>query len=154
VDAGAAPPAGADLSVSAVRAAARLSRLLERAAGDLGLAHYRVLSAVADGEGRASRVAERLALGRPTVSAAVESLCRQGLVERREAPGDLRAVDLGLTPEGSARLDDIERHLVAALHELCRRIPDGPALTAGLATLGPALDQLASERLDRKRQAR
>jgi DNA-binding MarR family transcriptional regulator len=147
-------PAPPDQSVAAVRAAARLSRLMERAAGDLGLAHYRILAAVADGEGRASRVAERLALGRPTVSAAVESLCRQGYVERREAPGDLRAVDLRRTPSGAARLDDAESRLVAALHELCRRTPDGAALTAGLATLGPALDELAAQRLAHKRRER
>ena len=45
----------------AVRALARLSRLMERAVSDegLSLAHFRVLAAVAEGEIRASHVARR-----------------------------------------------------------------------------------------------
>src|SRR6059058_1194066 len=66
----------------AVRVLARLSRLMERASGDLSLAHYRVLSAVADGDQRATRLAERLALGKPTISASVDALCRRGLLAR------------------------------------------------------------------------
>ena len=38
---------------------ARASRILERATGELSLAHYRVLAAVASGEERASRLAVR-----------------------------------------------------------------------------------------------
>src|SRR5579875_3572176 len=58
----------------AVRALARASSVLERSSSELNLAHYRVLSAIASGQERASHVAARLALGRPAVSAAVESL--------------------------------------------------------------------------------
>ncbi len=68
--------------VDAVRALARATRVLERASGELSLAHYRVLSAIASGEKRASRVAERLAIGKPTVSAAVEALAQRGLLLR------------------------------------------------------------------------
>ena len=47
--------------------------------GSLGLAHYRFLALVAGGDERASRLAERLALGKPAVSAAVGALVAQGL---------------------------------------------------------------------------
>lgn len=89
--------------VQAVRALARLARALERSSGDLNLAHYRVLAAVADGDERASRVAERLALGKPTVSAAVESLCKRGLLAREVADDDRRAATLSPTPAGKRR---------------------------------------------------
>ncbi len=68
----------ADRARDAVRALARASRVLERASSELSLAHYRVLSAIASGDERGSRIAARLALGKPTVSAAVESLCQRG----------------------------------------------------------------------------
>ena len=77
--------------VAAVRAVARLARVLERASGDLSMAHYRVLAAVADGDERASRVAARLALGKPTISASVDALCRRGLLTREDVVHDQRA---------------------------------------------------------------
>jgi DNA-binding MarR family transcriptional regulator len=147
-------PCPPETLVAAVRAGARLARMLERASGDLGLPHYRVLSAIADGEGRASRVAERLALGRPTVSAAVDALCRQGLLERNEAAGDQRAIDLRVTAAGTARLEEVESRLVRTLGDLCGRIPEGTALLEGLAALGPALDGAAGERLAGTRVSR
>jgi DNA-binding MarR family transcriptional regulator len=51
---------------------------------ELNMVHYRVLSAIASGEDRASRVAERLELGRPAISAAVDALCRAGYLVRGE----------------------------------------------------------------------
>ena len=91
-----------------MRALARASRLLERASGDLSLAHYRVLAAVASGEERASRVAARLALGRPAISAAVDSLGQRGLLDRVEVEGDARAVALSVTAAGQRVLAQAE----------------------------------------------
>lgn len=136
--------------VEAVRALARAARVLERASDELSLAQYRVLSAIAAGEERASRVAERLQLGRPAVSAAVDALCREGLVQRTEAPGDQRAVSLVLTPDGAALLERVERAMGAVLDELCARAGDRE-LTDRLAALGPALDAMGAERLGRLR---
>ena len=86
--------------------------------------HYRVLASVAAGEERASRVAERLELGRPAISSAVEALCAHGFMERREVEGDQRAVDLRVTPEGVAVLERVEHEMTEALQ---RSVP-------GLAT--------------------
>src|ERR1700760_355914 len=90
--------------VGAIRALARMARLLERSSGNLNLAHYRVLSAIAEGDERASGVAARLGLGKPTVSAAVESLTKRGLLLREDAEGDRRATTLTLTPAGEEAL--------------------------------------------------
>src|ERR1700712_4797094 len=95
-------------SIEAVRALARLSRVIERSSDSLSLADYRVLSAIIAGEARASRLAERLAVGKPTVSASVDSLCRRGLLRRAQVEGDQRATELSLTDEGQALFDDVE----------------------------------------------
>jgi DNA-binding MarR family transcriptional regulator len=138
----------------AIRALARLARLLERSSGDLNLAHYRVLAAVADGDERASRVAARLALGKPTVSAAVESLTKRGLLARADAEDDRRAATLTLTAAGEKALAEVEREMLGRLDDLCARTPDPDAVLAALATLGEALDELADERLAARKAAK
>jgi DNA-binding MarR family transcriptional regulator len=135
-----------DSEVQAIRAAARLARLLERSSEDLNLAHYRVLAAVADGDERASRVADRLALGKPTVSAAVESLTKRGLLAREDAAEDRRAATLTLTPAGAEALAEVEVEMLARLRDLTDRTDDGAAIIASLGKLGEALDELAAER--------
>ena len=133
-------------SVEAVRALARASRLLERASGQVNLAHYRVLSAIASGDERASRIAAKLALGKPAISATVESLCQQGLLARVAVAGDQRAAALQLTGEGRSELTRVEAAMVAWLDDLCARTPDGARLLASLGAMGAAIDQMAAER--------
>jgi DNA-binding MarR family transcriptional regulator len=135
----------------AIRALARMARQLERSSGDLNLAHYRVLAAVADGDERASRVAERLALGKPTVSAAVESLTKRGLLSREDAADDRRATKLALTPSGRLALATVEEEMLGRLTDLCSRTPDPAAVVNALAQLGVALDEVADERLAARR---
>jgi DNA-binding MarR family transcriptional regulator len=136
--------------VQAVRALARLARALERSSGDLNLAHYRVLAAVADGDERASRVAERLALGKPTVSAAVESLCKRGLLARETSGADRRVAKLSPTPAGEAALAEVEETMVGRIDDILSRAQNPDAVIAALASLGPAIDDWATERLAQK----
>jgi len=49
-------------------------------------------------------LADRLSVGKPTVSRQVSALVRLGLLVRQPAADDGRAVTLGLTAEGTARL--------------------------------------------------
>jgi DNA-binding MarR family transcriptional regulator len=140
--------------VQAIRALARMARQLERSSGDLNLAHYRVLAAVADGDERASRVADRLALGKPTVSAAVESLTKRGLLSREDAADDRRAATLTLTPAGAAALAELEEGMLERLDDLCARTPDPDAVLDALAHLGEALDEVADERLAARKAKR
>jgi DNA-binding MarR family transcriptional regulator len=133
-------------SVEAVRSLARTARLLERASGDLGLAHYRVLSAIAAGDDRASRVAERFELGRPTISAAVDALCRAGLIERTVVATDQRGFALRLTERGRDTLASVETTMVDVVEDLCRRLPSPSAVVTAVAALGGALDARGRER--------
>jgi len=135
-----------DERVQAVRALARLARVLERSTGDLNLAHYRVLSAVAEGDERASRVADRLALGKPTISAAVESLVKRGLISREDAADDRRAATLTLTPAGEEALAEVERGMVERIDEFLERTPDPARVVESLGQLGDAIDEVMSER--------
>jgi DNA-binding MarR family transcriptional regulator len=134
-------------AVPAVRALARVSRVLEAASPDVSLAHYRVLAAVASGEERASLVAARLALGKPAVSAAVESLCGRGLLERLDVAADGRAVALSLTAAGALVLDRVEVEMTRRVVDLCSRTSDPDALLDCLAQLGLAMDAARTERL-------
>jgi DNA-binding MarR family transcriptional regulator len=135
-----------DRAVEAVRALARASSALQRVSGEMSLAHYRVLSAVASGDERASRIARKLAVGKPTVSAAVEALSQRGLLARRTSVDDQRAAELHLTAEGVALLDRVETAMVARLDDLAARTPDAGALIDALTWLGAALDARVTAR--------
>jgi DNA-binding MarR family transcriptional regulator len=130
-------------SITAVRAVARLARLLEQACDELNPAHYRVLAAVASGERRASRVAQRLALGKPTVSSAVAALTERGLLARGDDADDRRAGALTLTADGEAVLARVETARVARLDSVAALLP--PGLVAALAGLDPAIDEVRAQ---------
>jgi DNA-binding MarR family transcriptional regulator len=136
-------------AVEAVRALARAGRLLERASDELNPAHYRVLSAVASGDQRASRVAARLALGKPTVSAAVEALCQRGLLARSKVDADQRAAALSLTAAGQDILERVEAAMTKRLTDLCARTPDSDRLLESLVWIGAAIDEVMEERTSR-----
>jgi DNA-binding MarR family transcriptional regulator len=138
-------------ALEAVRTLARASRVLESATRELSLAHYRVLSAIAGGDERASRVATRLALGRPTISASVDALCRRGLVERDEVSDDQRAVALRLTPAGQRLLAEVEAVMLARFRAVLAHVADEAQVTAALQDLGAGLDRVADERLAARR---
>jgi DNA-binding MarR family transcriptional regulator len=138
---------GADADrIRAVRTLARASSVLERASSELSLPHYRVLAAISSGSAMASRIADRLAVGKPAVSAAVDSLERRGLLERLAVEGDQRAATLRLTPEGDRLLSEAEAEMIARLDDLCGRVPDRGRLLEALAWLGEAIDERMAER--------
>jgi DNA-binding MarR family transcriptional regulator len=142
-------------AVEAVRALARASRILERASGGLNLAHYRVLAAIESGDQRASRIAARLALGKPTVSATVDSLCQRGLLTRTSADTDQRVAVLSLTDEGRALLQGVEAEMTSRIDKLITTTPGGERLIESLVWLGKAIDEsmeaLAAERAAERR---
>lgn len=128
------------LATDAVRGFARVSRMLENASTELSLAHYRVLSAIASGDERASRIATKLSLGKPTVSASVDALCKRGLLTRSVVGGDQRAVALAVTADGAAALARAEEAMVASVVDLCQRTSDPRRALEAFAWLGPAID--------------
>jgi DNA-binding MarR family transcriptional regulator len=141
------PPASADdqAVAAAVQAITRVSRMLERASGELSLADFRMLSAIAGGEARATRLAARLAVGKPAVSAGVDSLVRRGYVERSRVEGDQRASALSLTPAGFDVHARVEAEMVQRLRRLCERTEGGDELIELLGRLGGAVEEVMAE---------
>jgi DNA-binding MarR family transcriptional regulator len=129
------------LSSAALRGLARLARMLERSSGELGLAHYRVLTMVAQGDERASHLAARLALGRPAVSATVDALAAKGLLTRSAVTGDHRATSLSITAKGRAAMAAAEAAMASDLEGLLALTPDPAAVLRTLGLLSAALDK-------------
>lgn len=130
---------------AAVRALTRVARLLDRTLPELSLADFRVLSAIAEGEGRASRLAQRLALGKPAVSSTVDSLVRRGLLVRTSGAADQRVVELVLTDEGERVRAAAEAELEALVRDVVSRTADPEAVLAALAAFGDAIEQRQSD---------
>lgn len=127
--------------VEAVRAMSRLSRIVERASDELSFADYRVMSAIAEGEARASRLASRLLLGKPTISSTVDSLSRRGLIVKSTVEGDNRAVELTLSAEGAELFERMEARMVRQLELLVERTPDPPVVVRSLVQLGTVIEE-------------
>jgi DNA-binding MarR family transcriptional regulator len=142
-------PAGEPDLVSAVRALAFAARSLERAAGDLTLAQYRVLAFVAAGHERASIIAEGLALAKPTITASVDWLVERGLLTREAVSGDRRSVRLTVTRRGAAALRAAEKSMGQRLEQVLEHARDREALLVALGDL----DDAQAERM-RLRSAR
>jgi DNA-binding MarR family transcriptional regulator len=110
-----------------------------------------VLSAIASGDERASRVAERLAIGKPTVSAVVDALVQRGLLLRSGVDGDQRVAALHLTAEGQALLSRVEAEMIRRIDDLCGRTPDAAQLVQSLIWLGAAIDDAQAQRAAERR---
>jgi MarR family transcriptional regulator for hemolysin len=126
----------------AVRAVAILSRHFERACVEMGLslAQYRLLLWVRSGPRRAAELAERAAVRRPTLTALVDGLAAEGLLERVAVEGDRRGIRLDLTEKGQLRIARTEAHL----GELLAKLPLGEqrgAILRHLALLGEGIQQ-------------
>jgi DNA-binding MarR family transcriptional regulator len=138
-------PSAADL-IDAVRTLSRLSRIVERASDELSPADYRVMSAIAGGEARASRLANRLLLGKPTISSSVESLSKRGLIVKSSVEGDNRGVALTLSDEGAELFGRMEARMTRQLELLSERTPDPARVLESLSWLGVVIEESMAKR--------
>jgi DNA-binding MarR family transcriptional regulator len=129
-----------------VETLSRVARILERASIELSLSHYRVLAMVSAGDGRASRLAARLALGKPAISAAVESLVSRGLLARSDSDPDRRATRLQITAKGSEALTAAESPMCVALDDLLSHATNPRAILAAIGDVSLALDRRQAAR--------
>ena len=140
------PASAEDDTVRATRALSRVARMLERALPPgISLADYRMLSAIAEGEARASRLAHRLAVGKPSVIGMVDSLVRRGLVARAVADGDQRAVDLAVTDAGETARAEAQDALSALVADIAGRTADPAGTLAALAAFGDGVEARQAE---------
>lgn len=124
------------------------ARSLERALSELTLAQLRVLGIVSSNPGRASRLAERAALSRPTLSGLLDGLVGRGWVVRDAVAGDRRGVHLAITESGRRVLRHGELEAAAALGVLLAELAPATALAAAdaLASLGGAVEARVERR--------
>jgi DNA-binding MarR family transcriptional regulator len=124
----------------------RMARALERVDAGLSPQQYRILKLAGAGGERSARLAERLAVAKPTLTAIADSLVAAGLARRETEPGDRRVVRLHLTEAGSAavvRADAAYREWLARLYELTG---DRDRIHADLGLINGALDELCRAR--------
>src|SRR5882724_4981240 len=138
----------------ASRAMAMLGRALERACSDLTLAQYRILAMVASGDARASKLAERLAVAKPTVTAVVDGLVEKDYLRREAVPGDRRSASIVVTKVGRARLATAEDAMSARLEHLLAAVSDRDAFVRGLAEIDAAMRAEFQAKLDAALAAR
>jgi DNA-binding MarR family transcriptional regulator len=91
-----------DQTINALLAVLRISRVLERIDAGLSPQQYRILKLIGLGGERSARLAEKLAVAKPTLTATADSLVAAGLACREAEPGDRRVVRLHPTQAGQA----------------------------------------------------
>ena len=106
-----------------------VARMLERACADLTLPQYRLLALIVSGEERASGLAGQLALARPTVSAAVETLVANGLLERTASTATAARSGSRSLPTGAPRCGVAERAMRERLDAFLADVPDPTVVT-------------------------
>jgi DNA-binding MarR family transcriptional regulator len=135
-----------DDPLSAVLTLMRLSRALERVDSGLSPQQYRILKLAGAGGERSARLAERLAVAKPTLTAIADSLVTAGLARREAEPGDRRVVRLHLTDAGDAAVARADAAYRQWLHQVLGLTGGGERIRADLALVSSALEELRCAR--------
>ena len=98
--------AGADeATVCGLLTLLRMSRVMERVDSGVSPQQYRILKLIGAGGERSARLAEKLAVAKPTLTSTADSLVAAGLATRQAEPGDRRVVRLCLTEAGRSAVE-------------------------------------------------
>jgi DNA-binding MarR family transcriptional regulator len=124
----------------------RMARALERVDAGLSPQQYRILKLAGAGGERSARLAERLAVAKPTLTAIADSLVGAGLARRETEPGDRRVVRLHLTEAGSAAVERADAAYSQWLDRLYELTGDRDRIHADLRLINGALDELCRAR--------
>lgn len=133
-------PAGADTS-QAIMVILRLFRGLECVDTGLTPSQYRIMKLAGAGGERSTRLAQRLAVAKPTLTATADGLVAAGYACRAAEPGDRRVVRLSLTPAGRAALDRADTAYADWLGQLLDATGDPGAVLEALGLLGSAMTE-------------
>ena len=133
-------PAGADTS-QAIMVILRLFRGLECVDAGLTPSQYRIMKLAGAGGERSTRLAQRLAVAKPTLTATADGLVAAGYACRAAEPGDRRVVRLSLTPAGRAALDRADAAYAGWLGPLLDATGDPAAVLDALELLGSAMTE-------------
>jgi DNA-binding MarR family transcriptional regulator len=137
-------PPDVQLTVLAIM---RMARALERVDAGLSPQQYRILKLAGAGGERSARLAERLAVAKPTLTAIADSLVAAGLARREAEPGDRRVVRLHLTDAGTAAVTRADAAYGQWLGRVLELTGQGERIQADLTLVNGALDELRRARL-------
>ncbi len=119
----------------------RLNRGLDCVNAGLTPAQYRIMKLAGAGGERSTRLAQRLAVAKPTLTALADGLVAAGYATRTPEAGDRRVVRLTLTEAGRAALDRADTAYAAWLSDLLTVTGEPATVLAALGRLGSALTE-------------
>ena len=123
-------------AAQAVMILLRLFRSVERVDTDLTPQQYRIL-----------KLAERLAVAKPTLTATADGLVAAGYARRDAEPGDRRVVRLCLTAAGHDALDRADTAYTRWLDQLLAHAPQPDQVLHALDVLSQAMDEVRRARV-------
>jgi DNA-binding MarR family transcriptional regulator len=119
----------------------RLFRALERVETDLTPQQYRILKLAGAGGERSAKLAERLAVAKPTLTATADGLVAAGYARRDAEPGDRRVVRLCLTAAGREAVDRADAAYTGWLDQLLAETGEPDQVLHALDALDQAMDE-------------
>jgi DNA-binding MarR family transcriptional regulator len=119
----------------------RLFRALERVDTDLTPQQYRILKLAGAGGERSAKLAERLAVAKPTLTATADGLVAAGYARRDAEPGDRRVVRLCLTAAGREAVDRADAAYTSWLDQLLAETGEPDQVLHALDVLDRAMDE-------------
>jgi DNA-binding MarR family transcriptional regulator len=131
----------ADEVTQAILVILRLNRGLDCVDAGLTPAQYRIMKLAGAGGERSTRLAQRLAVAKPTLTALADGLVTAGYARRTAEPGDRRVVRLTLTEAGQAALDRADAAYAAWLTGLLTATGEPATVLAALGQLDSALTE-------------
>jgi DNA-binding MarR family transcriptional regulator len=124
----------------------RLFRALERVDTDLTPQQYRILKLAGAGGERSAKLAELLAVAKPTLTATADGLVAAGYARRDAEPGDRRVVRLCLTEAGRDALDRADGAYARWLDQLLAETGQPDQVLHALDVLNQAMDEVRRAR--------
>jgi DNA-binding MarR family transcriptional regulator len=115
---------------------------MERVDAGLTPQQFRMLKLIGAGGERSARLAERLAVAKPTLTSTADALVAAGLLWREPESTDRRVVKLRLTEAGQAALDHANQVYGDWLAELLAVAGEPERLLDDLGRVDQAIDQL------------
>jgi DNA-binding MarR family transcriptional regulator len=125
----------------AVLTVMRLFRALERIDTGLTAQQYRILKLAGAGGERSARLAERLAVAKPTLTATADGLVAAGYAQREAEAGDRRVVRLSLTAAGREALERADAAYAGWLGPLLGATGDPAGVLEALRGLDAAMEE-------------
>lgn len=138
---------GDDRLAEAVLTVLRMARVLERIDAGVSPHQYRMLKLIGGGGERSARLAEKLAVAKPTLTSTADSLVAAGLAIRQAEPGDRRVVRLCITPTGQSAIERADEAYASWFGALLDHTGRADQILADLVSLGDAMTERHRARL-------